>query len=120
MTGDDYEFFRAQCSTTASAPYNFVAPCGDSNYVIEEGPLPGDSQLAAALRVTTGRALFAAGLPAPTIWTTPHYAASAPDYAGIDQAYQTRYEEELFFGGQLTGRRSTQPRVRAVLPLRGP
>ena len=26
-----------------------------------------------------------------------------PDYAGIDQTYKTRYEEELFFGGQLSG-----------------
>ena len=42
----------------------------------EEGRLPGDSQSSAAGRVTTGRALFqAAGLPAPIIWTTPHYAA---------------------------------------------
>lgn len=104
VTGDDFEFYRAQCSTTSAAPYTFVAPCSDSDSVIEEGPLPGDSQLGASLRVTAGRALFAAaGLPAPTIWTTPHYAASAPDYAGIDQTYKTRYEEELFFGGQLTG-----------------
>ena len=25
------------------------------------------------------------------------------DYAGIDQTYKIRYDEELFFGGQLTG-----------------
>ena len=104
VTGDDFEFYRAQCSTTATAPYNFVTPCTDSDSVIEEGPLPSDSQSWAAGRVKTGRALFkAAGLPTPTIWTTPHYAASAADYAGIDQTYTTRYEEELFFGGQLTG-----------------
>ena len=54
--------------------------------------------------MTTGRALFgAAGLPTPTIWTTPQYAASAADYAGIGKTYSTRYEDELFFGGQLTG-----------------
>jgi uncharacterized protein YdaL len=104
VTGDDFEFYRAQCSTTSAAPYNFVTPCADSDFVIEEGPLPGDSQSWAAGRVSIGRALFtAAGLSAPTIWTTPHYAASAPDYAGIDQTYSVRYEEELFFGGQLTG-----------------
>jgi len=104
VTGDDFEFYRAQCSTTSAAPYTFVAPCSDSDFVIEQGPLPGDSQSSAAGRVTTGRALFqAAGLPAPTIWTTPHYAASVPDYAGIDQTYKTRYEEELFFGGELSG-----------------
>jgi len=104
VTGDDFEFYRAQCSTTATAPYNYVAPCANTDYVIEEGPVPGDSQSWAANRVSTGQALFkAAGLPTPTIWTTPHYAASAADYAGIDQTYSTRYEEELFFGGALAG-----------------
>jgi uncharacterized protein YdaL len=54
--------------------------------------------------VASGRKLFtAAKLPLPTIWETPHYAASAPDYAGIDQTYATRYERELFFPGQLSG-----------------
>jgi uncharacterized protein YdaL len=104
VTGDDFEFYRVQCSTTQTAPYNYVLPCTNSDYVIEEGPVPGDSQSWAANRATTGRALFgAAGLPTPTIWEFPHYAASAADYAGIDQTYKTRYEEELFFGGQLTG-----------------
>jgi uncharacterized protein YdaL len=104
VSGDDFEFYRAQCSTTAAAPYNYVAPCAATDSVIEEGPLPGDSQSWAASRVTTGRALFrAAGLPTPTIWTTPQYAASAADYAGIGRTYPTRYESELFFGGQLTG-----------------
>jgi uncharacterized protein YdaL len=104
VSGDDFEFYRAQCSTTANSPYNFVAPCTDSDFVIEEGPVPGDSQAWAAGRVTTGRALFkTVGLPTPTLWTTPHYAASAPDYAGIGQTYPTRYDEELFFAGQLTG-----------------
>jgi uncharacterized protein YdaL len=104
VTGDDFEFYRTQCSTTATAPYNYVLPCSDSDYVIEEGPVPGDSQSWAANRITTGRALFsAAGLATPTIWETPHYAASAADYAGIDQTYKTRYDEELFFGGELSG-----------------
>ena len=111
-TGDDFEFYRAQCSTTPAAPYNYVAPCANTDYVIEEGPVPGDSQLGAAVRVTTGRALFAAaGLTTPTIWVTPHYAASAADYAGIGQTYQTRYEDELFFGGQLTGQPINYSRV---------
>ncbi len=104
VTGDDFEFYRTQCSTTQTAPYNYVAPCSNSDYVIEEGPVPGDSQAWAAGRVTTGRALFgAAGLATPTIWETPHYAASAADYAGINQTYKTKYEEELFFGGELSG-----------------
>jgi len=72
--------------------------------VIEEGPLPGDSQPWAQSRVLAGQALFGqAGLPTPAIWTTPLYGASAPDYAGISQVYATKYEEEMFFGGELSG-----------------
>jgi uncharacterized protein YdaL len=104
VSGDDFEFYRAQCAPTLTSPYAYDDPCPNSDYVIETGPLPGDSQLSAFSRVTLGRLQFAlAGLPAPTIWTTPHYAASAADYAGIDQVYSVRYEQELFFGGQLSG-----------------
>jgi uncharacterized protein YdaL len=104
VSGDDFEFYRAQCSTTSSPPYNFEFPCQNTDTVVEEGPLPGDSQSWAAGRVQSGRSLItAAGLAAPTIWTTPHYAASAPDYAGIKQTYSVKYEEELFFGGELSG-----------------
>jgi uncharacterized protein YdaL len=105
VTGDDFEFYRAQCSTTDTPPYNFQpAPCPYGDYVIEEGPLPGDSQSWAQSRVLAGQALFGqAGLPTPAIWTTPLYAASAPDYAGISQVYTTKYEEEMFFGGELSG-----------------
>jgi hypothetical protein len=64
----------------------------------------GDSQAWAAARVQDGQELIEqAGLPTPTIWTTPQYAASAADYAGIDQTYSVRYEDELFFGGELSG-----------------
>ena len=104
VSTDDFEFYRAQCSSTATAPYTFQAPCPASDYVVETGPVPGDSQPWAFTRVLTGKTLFTlAGLPSPTIWTTPHYAASAADYAAIDSLYSTRYEQELFFGGQLTG-----------------
>ena len=104
VTADDFEFYRSQCSTTAAPPYEFFAPCGDSGYVIEEGPVSGDSTSWAAGRVAAGRKDFtAAGLALPTIWETPHYAASAADYAGIDEYYSIRYERDLFFGGQLSG-----------------
>jgi uncharacterized protein YdaL len=104
VTGDDFEFYRAQCASTQTAPYTFQAPCPNSDYVVETGPVPGDSQLAATTRVLTGKTVFTlAGLPSPSIWTTPHYAASAADYAGISTLYSTRYEQELFFGGQLAG-----------------
>ena len=104
VTADDFEFYRAQCATTDTAPFTFQAPCPTSDYVVETGPVPGDSQLWATTRALLGKTLFTlAGLPSPTIWTTPHYAASAADYAGIGTLYSTRYEQELFFGGQLTG-----------------
>jgi uncharacterized protein YdaL len=104
VTVDDFEFYRAQCSSTVTAPYTFQAPCPNSDYVVETGPVPGDSQLWATTRVLTGKTLFTlAGLPSPAIWTTPHYAASAADYAAIGSLYSTRYEQELFFGGQLAG-----------------
>jgi uncharacterized protein YdaL len=104
VTGDDFEFYRAQCATTDSAPYTYQAPCPATDYVIENGPVPGDSYAWAMSRVVTGRSLFTlSGLPTPTIWTTPHYAASAADYSAIDSVYKVRYEQELFFGGQLSG-----------------
>ena len=40
VSGDDFEFYRAQCSTTATPPYNYVAPCANSNTVVEEGRCP--------------------------------------------------------------------------------
>lgn len=104
VTGDDFEFYRARCATTEAAPYTYQAPCPNTDYVIETGPVPGDSAAWARSRVATGRALLvAAGLPKPTIWTTPNYAASATDYDAIDSVYSVRYEQELFFGGELSG-----------------
>jgi uncharacterized protein YdaL len=104
VTGADFEFYRGQCATTENPPYTFQAPCPSTDYVIETGPVPGDSEAWALSRVVTGRDLFAdAGLPGPTIWTTPHYAASAADYAAIDQVYSVRYEDGLYFGGELLG-----------------
>lgn len=102
VTADDFEFYRARCSTTPTPPYAFFAPCGSSGTVVELGPVPGDSKSWAAGRVSSGRALFtAAKLAVPDIWETPHYAASAADYAGFAQYFSVRYERDLFFGGQL-------------------
>ena len=104
VTGDDAEFYRAQCSTTQQPPYNFDSPCQNSDYIVWTGPLPGDSALWAAARAMAGRLLFAqAGLSQPTIWETPHYFASAADYTGIDTVYSTRYEREIFPSGLLGG-----------------
>jgi uncharacterized protein YdaL len=103
VTGDDFEFYRSRCSTTANPPYTFE-PCQSTDWVILEGPLPGSSASSTASRVTTGRSLFTeAGLVAPTIFETPHYSAGAADYAGFGQVFSTRYERELLFGGLLSG-----------------
>ncbi len=104
VSGDDAEFYRAQCSTTQTAPYNFEAPCQNNDWVIWTGPLPGDSQLGATTRALSAKLLFTlAGLPTPSVWVTPHYFASAADYTGIDSVYSTRYERETFASGQLSG-----------------
>ena len=104
VSGDDFEFYRAQCASTETAPYTFDYPCPNTDWVIQEGALPNDSAAWAQSRALTGQQLFTkAGFVTPTIWETPHYSASAVDYQGIDGVYQTRYEREQFFGGQLTG-----------------
>ncbi|KJF16530.1 DUF2334 domain-containing protein [Acidithrix ferrooxidans] len=107
-TADDFEFYRGQCATTASAPYTFVTPCANTDWVIEEGPLPGDSGSWAASRVQAGLSEIAAvGLPRPTYWVTPHYAASSVDYLAFAKYYGSNtttagYDRRLYFGGQLS------------------
>ncbi|MFI1795900.1 DUF2334 domain-containing protein [Streptomyces sp. NPDC020379] len=90
VTGDDFEFFKAHVDT--------------SNNVVYDGPPPEDSTAWAQSRVTAALAGFAAaGLPRPTLWTTPHYAASATDYRVLGQNYSARLERSLYFAGTLNG-----------------
>ncbi len=90
VTGDDFEFFRAHVDAADS--------------VIYDGPVPEDSTIWAQSRVTSALAAFtAAGLPKPTLWTTPHYAASATDYRVFGQNYTARLERSLYFAGTLSG-----------------
>ncbi len=104
VTGDDFEFYQSWCSTTFGGPADPTSPCPNTDYVVQGGPLPNDSQAWAEARVARGQSLFAqAGLPTPAIWETPHYAASAADYAGIGQVFSIRYERGKYFGGQLSG-----------------
>lgn len=58
VTGDDAEFYRAQCSTTQQPPYTLDSPCQNTDYIVWTGPLPGDSAAWAAARATAGRLLF--------------------------------------------------------------
>ena len=104
VSGDDAEFYTAQCATTPNPPYTVDAPCQNADWVIWRGPVPGDSKSWALGRVKAGQALFtAAGLTPPAIWVTPHYFASVPDYEAIDSVIKTRYEREIFASGQLSG-----------------
>ncbi len=100
---DDFEFFRARCSTTLSAPFTFVdCASAPDTWVQLLGPVAEDSQTWAANRVSRGRSLFAgAAMVTPSIFEFPHYAGSINSYKAVRQYYGTRYERTLNFGGQL-------------------
>lgn len=113
ITGDDAEFYRAQCSSTQGTltPVNvtivagvITTPCATTDYIAWTGPLPGDSEAWALGRVDDAISLFEqAGLGKPPDWVTPHYFASVPDYQAIDSQYSVRYDRESFPSGLLTG-----------------
>lgn len=86
VTADDFEFYTAHVDA--------------SNAVVYDGPVPVDSAAWAQQRITAGKAGFtAAGLAVPTVFETPHYAASATDYSVFAQNFGTRYERGLYFAG---------------------
>ena len=90
VSGDDFEFYMAHVD--------------ENNSVIYDGPVPGDSTRWALNRVDAGINEFkAAGLPVPSIFEFPHYAASDVDYRAINQRFTTRYDRTLYFKGVLSG-----------------
>ncbi|MBP2049027.1 uncharacterized protein YdaL [Streptomyces griseochromogenes] len=90
VTGDDFEFYRAHIDA--------------ANNVVYDGPVAEDSALWAQSRVTSALLQFtAAGLPKPTLWTTPHYAGSAADYKVFGADFSARLERSLYFAGTLSG-----------------
>ncbi|PAZ15458.1 hypothetical protein CLM62_13675 [Streptomyces sp. SA15] len=90
VSGDDFEFYRAHVDA--------------ANSVIYDGPIPGDSAAWAQGRINSGLAEFAAaGLPKPTLWTTPHYAGSRTDYEVFSSNFSARLERSLYFAGTLSG-----------------
>lgn len=90
VTGDDFEFYRAHIDA--------------ANNVVYDGPIAEDSTAWAQGRVTSALAEFtAAGLPKPTLWTTPHYAGSAADYKVFGANYAARLERSLYFSGTIGG-----------------
>lgn len=91
VTGDDFEFFRSHIDA--------------SNNVVLDGPVAEDSMSWATSRLISAKEgfLLAPLLPEPSIWVTPHYAASAIDYQAIAQNFPTRYERSLYYSGLLSG-----------------
>lgn len=90
VTGDDFEFYRAHVDSNDS--------------VILDGPVVGDSTAWATNRINTGRQVFGQnGLPTPTIWTTPHYAASIADYTAVKNVFSAALERRIYPSGTLAG-----------------
>ena len=108
VTGDDAEFYRAQCSSTQNTltPVTVTptSPCPATDFVRWTGPVHNDSASLALARVNDATKQFkAAGLTPPSVWVTPHYFASVPDYQAIDSVFPMRYERESFPSGLITG-----------------
>ena len=88
VSADDFEFYMTHVDA--------------NNYVIYDGPVPGDSAELAWGRIYAGLAeLKAAGLQAPTIFEYPHYAGSAVDSKAIQMILPSAYHRGLFFAGDL-------------------
>ena len=89
-SGDDFEFYRAHIDA--------------NDYVVYDGPVPGDSAAWASSRIDAALQDFkSARLPAPTIFEFPHHAGSAVDYEAIGPRFAARYERALYFSGLLSG-----------------
>jgi uncharacterized protein YdaL len=83
-SGADYEFFLAHLN--------------DQGNVVYEGPVPGDSEAWAQERLDKAIAeLQKVGLPKPSLFDVPHYAASPADYAAINTRFPARYDRGLYF-----------------------
>lgn len=90
VSADDFEFWLAHIDAL--------------DYVVWDGPVPGDSAAYASGRLASALAeLGAAGITAPTIWEFPHYAASAVDARTISATIGTAYHRGVYFAGALTG-----------------
>jgi uncharacterized protein YdaL len=90
VSGGDYEFFKA--SLTPGSAF------------LLEGPLPHDSLSHWQARIADLRAGWRrAGLAPPSVFTTPHYAASLNAYAALRRSFPVRYERVTYFPGEGTG-----------------
>lgn len=90
VSGDDFEFWTAHIDA--------------ANYVVWDGPVPGDSAAYASSRIDGGLAeLAAASIAAPTIFEFPHYAGSSIDAATIAARFPTAYHRGVYFRGTFDG-----------------
>ena len=103
VTADDFEFYRAYCSTTQTNPSPDPNGCPNADWVIEQGPLPPDTASWATNRINQGKILMKnAGLPAASNLIVPHYAGSLVDYSAFAPLFRDRYDRSLYFLGQLS------------------
>lgn len=102
-TGADYEFYRAGCSATQQAPFEWE-DCVQTSWIRLTGPVSQDAVEDHAARLEAGReVMIDAGLGDPTIFEVPHYAASPNAYEAIQNTYGARYERGMYFAGLTTG-----------------
>lgn len=103
-SGADFEFARAQCASNEASPFEFE-PCQTDSWVHLTGPIEQDEIADHRRRIEVGRRIFEeAGLGVPTIFETPHYAASPNAYAAMAELYDQRYERAEYYVGLLSGR----------------
>lgn len=103
VSAADYEFLHATCDPAADLE-RAIGACDRDSRVIEAGPIGLDSVSGWRARIADGRNLFLeAGLPAPEIFETPHYAGSTNAYRAIALEYPFRYERARYASGLLSG-----------------
>lgn len=91
VSAQDFEYYRAHVDDA-------------TDRVVLDGPVPEDSAQWVTARIADARAEWAkVGLPEPTIFEFPHYAASALDYRTVSAAFGVRYERAMYFSGVLSG-----------------
>lgn len=90
VSGDDFEFYETHIDA--------------DNDVIYDGPVAEDSVAWAAQRFDLGLREFSlAGLPRPSMFEWPHYAASDKDNQALRHCFAVAYHQPMYFTGVLTG-----------------
>ena len=97
-SGTDYEFFLAHLDGAGNVVY--------------DGPVPGDSEIWAQGRLDKALTeLHDLGLPRPSMFNVPHYAASPADYAAINDSFAARYDRGQYFSPEWDGTPPVSPYI---------